>query len=126
MLRIFLLANCASCTVFGLLFTFWAATSAAFIGDPPVVLLRATGIILLANAALLMLTALRFADNRALIQFFVMGDAGWVLLTLALVLSGLWIGEGIATVAALAVAAMVGFFGAGQWFYGLRTAPEAP
>ena len=121
MLKFFLLANCLSCAVFGFLFAFYSDGAAAFIGDPPSVLVFIVGLVLLGNAVLLWLTAIRWMDQKLLIAFFVIGDVSWVILTLSLILSGTWISGSQAVISALLVAGIVGSLGFGQWFFGLRS-----
>jgi hypothetical protein len=117
MLPKFILANCASCLLFGLLFAIAPVGSAAFIGDPPSWVVQITGAVLILNAALLVLTLRGYQDRPIVIWFFVLGDAAWVILTVVLIAFGLWI---TAIGPAFAVAAMVGFFGFGQWRYGVK------
>ncbi|WP_341366015.1 hypothetical protein [Yoonia sp. BS5-3] len=120
MLRRFLWMNAASCLGFGLLFLCASQASAQFIGDPPVIVVTALGGLLLVNAGLLALTARYWPAKQPLIAFFALGDATWVILTLVLLLAGLWIKGTVATLAAIAVACGVGALGFGQYYHGLR------
>jgi hypothetical protein len=120
MLKIFLLLNCATCGFFGALFASKSHAVASFIGTVPPTFILAVGLILLFNATLLGLAAQRWPHNRLFVGFFVLGDASWVALTLALLAAGVWISGGAAVAASSAVALMVGTLGFGQWYFGLR------
>ncbi|MGJ8611694.1 MAG: hypothetical protein ACSHWY_11385 [Octadecabacter sp.] len=120
MLRIFLLANCASCTVFGIVFVSFAATTAAFIGTPPTLVVTGLGGLLLVNAVLLALTVLRRDTHPALIAFFVVGDIGWVILTIACLALGVWIQGPTAIAASIAIATLVAGLGYGQYVFGVK------
>jgi hypothetical protein len=120
MLRLFLLANCATCAGFGALFVSLPIEVAAFLGTPPTLLISLIGAVLIVNALLLALTAWRFLDRRIFVAFFVLGDAGWVLLTLALLGLGIWIDGTAAILVAILVAGVVGALGYGQYYFGQR------
>ena len=120
MLRIVLLANALSCAVFGVIFALEPAVTSAFIGDPPVLLIRILGIGLIINAASLVLTAIYAHGSRQRIVIFALGDAVWVLATGALLLSGLWITTGAGIAWSIAVGIFVGLCGLAQW----RLAPS--
>jgi len=119
MLRYFLWANCFSCAVFGVLFLVSSAQAAQFIGSPPVVFLRAAGLLLTLNAVLLAYTAVRLCHIPKVILFFVAGDAGWVALTAICLIFGAWIEGTAATLASVVVAMFVGGLGIGQYVYGI-------
>ena len=115
MLKSVLFANAASCALFGVLFLTSAGSTAAFLGDPPIWLLRALGAGLLFNAAHLIYSARMESPGRLLVLYFIFGDALWVLATVGLITSGLWITTITGMAAAVAVAAFVGLCGFGQW-----------
>ena len=75
MLRHVLRANAASCAIFGALFAFAGASSAAFIGSPPVLLLQILGVGLMLNAAALLWTSMRAQPDRLSVLTFALGDA---------------------------------------------------
>ena len=120
MLRLFLLANCASCTVFGILFLFLTERSVAFIGTPPTIIVSVLGALLLLNAALLAMAALRWQHMPALIMFFVVGDIGWVALTIGCLALGLWIQGTSAILASITIATIVGALGYCQYLFGVK------
>lgn len=120
MLKVFLLLNCMTCTFFGALFTFGSRAVVTFIGTVPQAFVVAVGAVLLVNAGLLAFTALRLSHMRMFVAFFVIGDAGWVALTVWLLASGTWIVGGAAMAVSISVALMVGALGFGQWYFGVR------
>lgn len=110
--------NGASCILFGFLFLFAPAQVAAFLADPaqaPALLVLVLGAALLLNGAGLFLVAGSKAPNRHAIRFFSLGDLLWVLATLALIITGVWIDRVPGILAALAVAVFVGTMGWLQW-----------
>jgi len=119
MLRYFLWANCFSCAVFGVLFLTSPAETAQFIGSPPEWLISTIGLVLIVNTGLLACTAAKLSHLPNIILFFVAGDAGWVAITVICIVFGVWI-EGLsATLAAVAVALVVGGLGVGQYICGV-------
>ena len=120
MLRLFLLANCASCTVFGILFLLHTERSVAFIGTPPTIIVSVLGALLLLNAALLAMTALRWQHVPTLIMFFVFGDVGWVALTIGCLALDLWIQGTSAILASITIATIVGALGYCQYLSGVK------
>jgi hypothetical protein len=115
MLKFTLIANAASCALFGAVFLFGASSTAAFLGDPPIWLLRVLGAGLLFNAAHLVYAVQQASPARMLVLYFTIGDAVWVLVTAGLIVSGLWITTNAGILAAIAVAAYVGMCEFGQW-----------
>ena len=114
--------NALSCLGFGVLFLAVPGPVATGLGTPPAWLVAALGAGLIGNAALLWLSARGGrAPRRAEGLFFCMGDAAWVVATLALILAGVWIVTPGGRIAALAVAVMVGALGLAQW----RRLPES-
>lgn len=108
--------NALSCLGFGLVFLLAPGAVATALGTPPGWVIAALGAGLLGNALLLWLSVRGGrAPRRAEVLFFSLGDAGWVVATLALILGGVWIVTPGGRIAALAVAAMVGALGLAQW-----------
>lgn len=108
--------NAFSCLAFGVLFVSAPGVVAAALGTPPAWLVAALGAGLVGNGALLWLSVRDGrVPRRAEVLFFSMGDAAWVMATLALIITGVWIVTPGGRIAALAVAIMVGAFGLAQW-----------
>src|SRR6056297_2415918 len=108
--------NALSCLGFGALFLLAPVAVAQALGTPPVWLVAALGAGLVGNGALLLLSVRGGrVPRRAEVLFFSLGDAAWVVATLALILAGVWIVTPGGRVAALAVAVMVGALGVAQW-----------
>jgi hypothetical protein len=119
--------NAASCLGFGLLFSLAPGATADFLGTPPVWLIVALGAGLVGNGILLWLCQRHGrAPRRHEVLFFSIGDGLWVVFSVVLVASGLWITTSGGRIAALVVASGVGAMGALQWraLPGLR-APHA-
>ena len=115
MLRPVLLLNSASCLLFGMIFVMAPAASASFIGDPPELIVRIIGYGLLVNGLHLASAFLRNIPPRWEVLYFVFGDAIWVLVTIFLVGSGIWINNPPGQISAIAVALFVGMCGWLQW-----------
>lgn len=115
MLKYVLMANAMSCALFGALFVFAAPTTASWVGSPPVLVLQLLGAALLINAALLIWVSLQQQPNHLAVLFFSLGDAVWVVSTLVLLVTGVWITTTWGVVWSLAVAAFVGTCGLLQW-----------
>ncbi len=108
--------NALSCLGFGLLFVIAPGVTASFLGTPPVWLLSVMGAGLAGNGVLLWLSQRRGrAPRRHEVLFFCLGDFGWVVMTVALIASGLWIVTPEGRISALVVAAGVGAMGTLQW-----------
>ncbi|HAT87139.1 MAG TPA: hypothetical protein DCS30_15000, partial [Rhizobiales bacterium] len=80
------------------------------------------GALLAINAILLILTAWRWYAQPKAVAFFILGDASWVLGTLALLVSGFWLQGTAAIWSSILIAIMVGTLGYGQYHFGLRKA----
>lgn len=115
MLKLVLKANAVSCALFGALFFFAGPAIAAFIGTPPVLLLQVLGLGLMVNAAALTWASLCTQPNRKLVLLFAIGDGIWVLATIVLVTTGLWISTTNGVLWAAGIAAFVGACGVLQW-----------
>ncbi len=116
LLRTALALNAASCLGFGALFAAAPQRVAAFVGDPPGLLVQAIGGALLLNGAHLALAARRPRPIPAEVIWFSLGDYLWWLATLGLVAAGLWVTTPQGIAAALAVAALVAALGTCQLF----------
>lgn len=106
--------NALSCLGFGALFVLAPVMVADFLGSVPVWLLTLLGAGLILNG-LHLAWAARGAAPATLVRYFSLGDGLWVLGSLALVVAGLWVTTLWGIVATLAVAALVGALGLGQW-----------
>jgi hypothetical protein len=104
--------------LFGLLFVVAPSSVAAFLADrsvAPYPLVVVLGVGLLINGLALYFTARADWPSRTAVRFFSFGDALWVLSTVVLIATGIWIDRLPGVVAALAVAGFVGTVGWIQW-----------
>jgi len=110
-LKTILRLNAASC--FGAIFAIFPRPTAAFLGSPPAPawLVGAVGAVLVINGLHLLLVSRRVTPSKVAILYFSGGDFAWVLGTIALIASGLWINHPGGQLAALVVAAFVGVMG---------------
>ncbi len=118
LLRLVLMLNGASCVLFGLLFLFASSSVAAFLADrtpAPAAIILLLGAGLLVNGLALWIFARSRSPNRFAVRVFSLGDLLWVLATLVLIGSGVWIDREPGVLAALAVAVFVGTVGWLQW-----------
>ena len=120
-MKTILVANALSCMLFGAIFVINGPAAAAFLGNPPVLLLQILGVGLLLNAAHLVLTARQKTPTRRTVLYFVFGDMLWVTATVLMLALGLFITTSAGVWTAIAVAAFVGACGLGQF----RLAPIA-
>ena len=111
------MANAASCLAFGALFALFPTATVNYLGNPPVWLVLILGIGLVLNGRNLIWVARKEAPSGIEIMQFVAGDVVWVVVTLALIASGLWITTQHGIYASLAVAAWVAFCGFLQYRY---------
>ena len=123
MLKKILIANAISCLGFGALFALFPAAVAGFVGNPPIWLVVALGIGLLLNGLNILWVARKAIPSRFEIMQFVVGDALWVVATLALIALGLWITSPGGIMVSLAIAVWVGACGLGQFLYAPRPIP---
>lgn len=121
MLKTILIANALSCALFGVLFLASGAAVAAFLGNPPILVLQVLGAGLLINTAHLVFTAYQKTPTRRAVLYFALGDVLWVVATIVMLGLGLFITTSAGIRTAIAVAAFVGACGLGQ----LRLAPAA-
>ena len=117
MLRLTLMANFLSCTLFGIVFLAVPTETAEFLGNPPVWLILVIGAGLILNGVALALEARRKAPRRREVTLFAYGDIIWVLATITLVSTGLWITTAEGSIAASLVALLVGAFGTLQLLF---------
>lgn len=117
-LKTILRLNAASCLGFGAVFLSLPGSVGAFLGAPPAPawLLAALGAALIVNGAHLILASRQALPPKALILYFSAGDFAWVLATLGLIASATWITRPEGLIAALLVAAFVGWVGVSQLF----------
>jgi len=112
-----LLANAASCIIFGVLFLIMPANIADFLSKDasvPSIFLMALGGILTFNGLHLIWASKQDNLHKLWILYFSLGDLLWVLGTIILVALQLWITSSNGVFAATLVAIMVGIFGALQ------------
>lgn len=117
-LRLVLMLNGASCVLFGLLFLFASSSVAAFLAvrtPAPAATILVLGAGLLINGLALFFFARSKSPNRHAVRFFSLGDLLWVLATLVLIGTGIWIDRLPGILAALVVAVFVGTVGWLQW-----------
>ena len=117
-LQTLLRTNALSCLLFGSLFTARPQQVAAFLAEhaaAPTLIVLITGLILIAHGLHLLWAAQGLSPSAALIFYFAAADWLWVLASLSLIVSGLWINTLVGIVATLLVATMVGIFGLLQW-----------
>ncbi len=77
--------NGASCVVFGLAMVLMTDAVNQILGSSQSILVQAIGVVLIFNGCLLGLAAMRKQARTYEIMFFVLGDYGWTLLTIALI-----------------------------------------
>ena len=107
MLNAALLANALSCVIFGMIFVFTGPATAMFLGDPPVWLVRVLGMGLFLNSVHLVFIARQAVPKKAVVMYFVMGDALWVIATVTLSLCGIFVTSTAGSWATMAVAISV-------------------
>ena len=109
-----------------ILHSIWCSVSIAYgtkcciYRNPPTIIVSVLGALLLLNATLLAVTALRWQHMPALIMFFVVGDIGWVVLTIGCLALGLWIQGTSAILASITIATIVGALGYCQYLSGVK------
>lgn len=115
-LKTILRLNAGSCIGFGALFLTLPNSVAAFLGTPPAPLwlVGVLGTALIVNGLHLLHTSRHSLPSKYVILYFSGGDFAWVLSTVTLVVSGLWINHLAGQIVALVVAAFVGAMGAMQ------------
>jgi hypothetical protein len=113
--------NATSCISFGLLFIVVPYAVAKFLGQVPQAIIVVLGIGLLGNGAHLIAASLRTEIREGEVIWFSLGDFGWWLATLALIVTNIWITTVWGIVVAVIVATVVAGFGVAQlWIIGLH------
>jgi hypothetical protein len=84
-LNLLLRINSASCLLFGLVMLVKTDAVNLLIGTEKTMLMHSIGIILVFNGMLLLIASLRQEIKPHEVLFFVMGDYGWTILTIALI-----------------------------------------
>lgn len=113
--------NAASCVLFGGLFIAAPQAVATFLGQAPQAVITGLGIGLLANASHLVVASGRREIRKSEVIWFSLGDFGWWLATLALIVAGFWITTSWGVFSALCVATCVAGLGVSQlWILGLQ------
>lgn len=116
-LKLALRLNAASCILFAALLVTIPAAVAQFLASDqaPTWLLSLLGWLLLANGALLISASMLATVPKALVVFFSLGDLAWVLMTLALIITGVWISTAAGISVSLLIAVWVAWLGWQQW-----------
>lgn len=121
-LRFVMRLNAASCVLFGLLFIVLPQAIAASLGQVPQAIIVALGIGLLVNGAHLIVASRRSDLRKIEVIWFSLGDFGWWLTTLALIVADIWITTSSGIIVAVIVATVVAGLGVAQrWILGLHS-----
>lgn len=107
-------ANAISSLAFGGLFSLQPGLVATFLGGAspaPKLYIFILGILLIVNGLHLFWASMIFLPNKYLILYFSAGDYIWVIATLGLMVSGVWITTTSGVLVGSAVAVVVGIFG---------------
>lgn len=120
-LKFIMRLNATSCISFGLLFILIPQVIATFLGSVPKTVIVVLGIGLLANGAHLIVASWRGTIREIEVIWFSLGDFGWWLATLALIVANLWITTTSGIAVAMIVATFVAGLGVAQlWTFGLQ------
>ena len=106
--------NAASCLFFGVLMLLLPLKTSSFLGGAegaPAFLITALGFILVLNGLHIIWATRNSTPKKALVLYFSAGDILWVLLSLVLIITGVWVSTVHGKIVTLIIAAMVGFFG---------------
>ena len=107
-------ANAASCILFGLVFLLMPADVVAFLDTQaaiPTFVLIILGIGLIINGLDLIRVSRKPVISPAQVMYFAVGDFIWVLASIGLVLTNIWVTTRQGITSTLLVAVMVGIFG---------------
>lgn len=107
-------ANATSCLAFGVLFSLQPSITANFLGGTspaPKLYILILGILLILNGLHLLWSSRVPLPQKELILYFSTGDFIWVIGSVGLIISGVWITTTEGMLLATAVAVMVGLFG---------------
>lgn len=113
-LKTVLRANAANCIIFALIFLLKPMEVAIFLGGDtpaPEIALLVLGAILITNGFHLLWASIQSLPNKYLVLYFAIGDFIWVLVSISLVILGIWITTVSGTVASILIAMMVATFG---------------
>jgi hypothetical protein len=120
-LRFVMRLNAASCVSFGLLFIVLPQAVGTFLGQVPEIIIIVLGIGLLGNGAHLIVASRRTDLREIEIIWFSLGDFGWWLTTLALIVANIWVTTSSGVILAVIVATAVAGLGVAQlWILGLH------
>lgn len=111
-------ANALSCLIFGVIFAVFPSQTGALLdhSEPaPTPLIIALGIVLIFNGFHLLWATLQKTQHPWLILYFCLGDALWVVLSIALLILQLWITSLSGILMTTVVAIAVGTMGFLQW-----------
>ncbi|MEP5727911.1 MAG: hypothetical protein ABJL67_00915 [Sulfitobacter sp.] len=118
-LKFIMRLNAASCICFALLFLVQPQSVAMFLGEVPKTIIIVLGVGLLVNGAHLILASRRNEILQKEVIWFSLGDFGWWLMTLALIVAKLWITAPWGIAVAALVATIVAGLGVAQlWTLG--------
>lgn len=109
--------NAISCLGFGVLFVLLPKLVANFLGGAsaaPQIVILILGVLLVVNGLHLLWASRAALPHKYLILYFSIGDFIWVIVSMGLVASGVWITTLGGVLAACAIAVMVGLFGVRQ------------
>ncbi len=114
---IILRCNAASCLLFGIAFAVAPVWISHLIGNSAPFILRIIGLGLAFHGLHLLLASYRSRVICPEVIYFILGDIGWVLATIALLALGIGITSSLGIVCFLLIAAMVGTLGFLQFKY---------
>jgi len=106
--------NATSCIGFGVIFSLLSEEVAHFLSiskQAPSIVFILLGLVLIFNAFHLIWASLKSMPSKFLVLYFSIGDYIWVLATLYLIFTEMWITTSTGIVAALLVAVIVGTLG---------------
>lgn len=113
-LKNILKANAASCIIFGLLFVLAPTEIVMYLGGDnpmPELFLLTLGAVLMVNGVHLTWAAFQDEPNKFLILYFSFGDFLWMIGTVVLITTSLWITTLAGIIASVFIAIMVTIFG---------------
>jgi len=109
--------NAASCLIFGGLFVLVPATVGSFLAEntpAPDLYIVILGIALIINGLHLLWASMRIQTGKYMVWYFSSADILWVIASLALLLSELWVTSPAGIVTTLLIALLVGLLGVVQ------------
>jgi hypothetical protein len=111
-------ANAASCLIFGGILASIPESTARFLSEidtAPNLVLQILGVGLIIHGLHLLWASKQQNVKKKLIVYFSISDFIWVLMSLLLVISKIWITSKVGLTVTILVAVMVGYFGLMQW-----------